>query len=122
MAHKWRDIRKQQSPEVEARIKAWVAAELAKLPISELRRARSLTQARMADLLEMDQGSGSKLERRTDMYIRTLRSYIEAMGGQLSLIATFPEGQVEIENIGMGEGRDATSTQRLSPEAEPVLS
>ncbi len=109
MAHKWKDIRKQHSPEVEAEIKAWVDAESAKLHLPELRRARSLTQARMADLLEMDQGSVSKLERRTDMYIRTLRSYIEAMGGELSLIATFPDGQVEIEQIGMGEERDLAS-------------
>ena len=104
---RWRDIRRNYPAEVEAQIKAKVTAELRKLPLAELRKARSLTQARMADLLEMDQGSVSKLERRTDMYIRTLRSYIEAMGGQLNLIATFPEGEVEIEDIGMGEERNS---------------
>ena len=104
---RWRDIRRNYPAEVEAQIKAKVTAELRKLPLAELRKARSFTQARMADLLEMDQGSVSKLERRTDMYIRTLRSYIEAMGGQLNLIATFPEGEVAIEDIGMGEERNS---------------
>ena len=103
MAQKWRDIRRTYPPEVENKIKTMVAAELEKLPLAELRQARFLTEARMADLLEMDQGSVSKLEQRMDMYIRTFRSYIEAMGGQLNLIVTFPHGQVEIENIGMSE-------------------
>ena len=39
------------------------------------------------------------MERRTDMYIRTLRNYIRAMGGELEIIATFPEGQVKIKSV-----------------------
>ena len=109
MATKWKDIRKQHSPEVEARIKAQIATDLARMPLYRLRQAREMTQQRMADLLEMDQGSVSKLEHRTDMHIRTLRSYIEAMGGELSLIATFPDGQVRIENIGTEEDRESIS-------------
>jgi len=41
----------------------------------------------------------SRMERRTDMYISTLRSYIEAMGGQLDIIARFPEGAVQINQF-----------------------
>ena len=100
MAHRWTDIRRQQSPAVEAETRAWVQAEVSKMPLAELRRAKALTQAQMADLLELDQGSVSKIERRTDMYLRTLRTYIEAMGGQLHLVASFPEGEIEIERLG----------------------
>jgi len=58
-----------------------------------------MTQARMAELLEMDQGSISKLEKRTDMYLSTLRSYVEAMGGTLDIRAVFPDGEVKIDVI-----------------------
>ena len=47
----------------------------------------------------MDQGSISKLEKRTDMYLSTLRSYVEAMGGTLDIRAVFPDGEVKIDVI-----------------------
>ena len=56
-----------------------------------------MTQTRLAELLEMDQGNLSQLEQRTDMYLSTLRSYVEAMGGALEIRAVFPEGDVEID-------------------------
>jgi hypothetical protein len=40
------------------------------------------------------------MEKRTDMYLSTLRSHIEAMGGQLDVIARFPDGAVKISNFG----------------------
>jgi Fe-S cluster biogenesis protein NfuA len=55
-----------------------------------------LSQTRLAELLEMDQGNVSKLEQRTDMVLSTLRSYVEAMGGTLEIRAVFPEGDVKI--------------------------
>jgi hypothetical protein len=42
-----------------------------------------MTQTRLAEVLERDQGNISKLEKRTDMYLSTMRSYVEAMGGAL---------------------------------------
>lgn len=59
--------------------------------------ARQMTQTRLAELLEMDQGNISKLEQRTDMYLSTLRSYVEAMGGALEIRAVFPDGDVKID-------------------------
>ena len=107
MATKLREIRREYTPEQEAEIQARVKAELATISLYRLRAARELTQKRMADLLEMDQGSVSKLELRTDMHIRTLRSYIEAMGGQLHLVASFEDGtEVEVENLGLTEERE----------------
>jgi len=72
---------------------------LAEMPLLELRRARELSQEQLAEILHIKQASVSKLERRTDMYIRTLRSYIEAMGGELEISAVFPEGRVSINQF-----------------------
>lgn len=49
--------------------------------------------------MNINQAAVSKMERRTDMYISTLRDYIRAMGGELEIIATFPDGQVKIDNF-----------------------
>jgi len=62
-----------------------------------IRNAREMTQTRLAEVLEMDQGNISKLEKRTDMYLSTLRSYVEAMGGALEIRAVFPDGVVKID-------------------------
>ncbi len=59
--------------------------------LAQVRKARSLTQTTIATLLEMDQSEVSRLERRSDMLLSTLRSFIQAAGGELELIATFPE-------------------------------
>lgn len=53
----------------------------------------------LADILHVQQPSIAKLEKRTDMYISTLRAHIEAMGGELAVIARFPEGDVIIRNF-----------------------
>jgi transcriptional regulator with XRE-family HTH domain len=85
------------SLERQARVAARVKAELALMPLHQLRNAREMTQTRLAEVLEMDQGNISKLEKRTDMYLSTLRSYIEAMGGALEIRAVFPDGVVKID-------------------------
>ena len=72
------------------------------MPLQELRHARTLSQVQLAQTLSVKQAAVSKLERRTDMYISTLRNFIKAMGGDLEIIATFPDGSVQIsqfENI-----------------------
>jgi DNA-binding XRE family transcriptional regulator len=73
---------------------------LAELPLAELREALKMTQATLAEALDVEQGSVSKMERRTDMYLSTLRRYIEAMGGTLEIVAHFPDGNVRIKNLG----------------------
>jgi predicted transcriptional regulator len=72
---------------------------LDEMPLAELRRARGLSQKALAELLEVQQPSIARLEKRTDMYLSTLRSHIEAMGGRLEVIARFPEGAVKIGNF-----------------------
>lgn len=97
MARNFRELEAKMSPERRARIAARVKEELAKMPLHQLRNAREMTQTRLAEVLEMDQGNISRLEKRTDMYLSTLRSYIEAMGGVLEIRAVFPDGEVKID-------------------------
>ena len=54
----------------------------------------------LAEVLHVQQPSIAKLEKRTDMYLSTLRSHIEAMGGELDVIARFPDGAVKIRSFG----------------------
>ena len=99
MAKNWKEIRKNLGSEREARIKDRVRDEIARLSLNQLREARSLTQNSLAELLGIPQGGVSRLERRADMYVSTLRNYIRAMGGELKITAVFPNGAVEISQF-----------------------
>jgi DNA-binding transcriptional regulator YiaG len=93
---KFSDLRAKMSPERQARNEAAAQAMLLEMPLHKLRRARELSQQTLAELLGESQLSVSKLEQRTDMYVSTLRRYIEAMGGRLDIVAHFPDGDVRI--------------------------
>jgi transcriptional regulator with XRE-family HTH domain len=96
----WREVRRPLSPKREAQIQAEIAAELSRMKLPELRKARQLTQKTVADILGIAQGDVSKLERRTDAYVGTLRNYIEALGGSLRITAQFPDADpIEIEGF-----------------------
>lgn len=86
------DIIKKLSPaqrkKVEARAAQLIAEEMT---LRELRHARKLTQARIAKTLGITQDSVSRLEKRSDLLLSTLRKTVEAMGGNLSLVAEFPD-------------------------------
>jgi transcriptional regulator with XRE-family HTH domain len=85
-------IRKELSPRRRARIEKHAAELIAEeMTLRDLRRALDLTQERLAETLGIGQDGVSRLEKRSDLLISTLRSYIEAMGGRLELIAEFPE-------------------------------
>ena len=96
MARNFKELQAKISPERRARVER---AALREMALDELRSARQLTQTGLANILGVDQGSISKLERRTDMYISTLRSYVEAMGGDLQIRAVFPDGEVQIKQF-----------------------
>lgn len=97
---KFRDLAERtMAPEAIARSKARVQAMIAAMPLQELRRARELSQAQLARALETTQPEVSKIESRADMYVSTLRSYIEAMGGKLEIVASFPDGDVRINQF-----------------------
>lgn len=100
MAKKFSELTAKMSPEALAKAREKTLAMLAEMPLHELRRARGLSQKALAEILHVQQPSIAKLERRTDMYISTLRSHIEAMGGQLDIVARFPDGAVKINSFG----------------------
>ena len=105
--HPFNELTKGFSKERRERIEAVKAALIAELPLHELRQALKITQKDLADQLNVKQPAVSKLEQRTDMYVSSLRSYIEAAGGRLRIVAEFPEGEVVISNfsqIGRSEG------------------
>jgi len=99
MTRKFSELKAKMSPERRARIDEEVAKALAEMPLNELRNARGLSQKMLADALHIQQPAIAKLEKRTDMYISTLRSHIRAMGGELDVIARFPDGDVKIANF-----------------------
>jgi len=61
------------------------------MTLQELRKARACLQQTIGEKLHVNQAQVSKIERRTNMYISTLRSFIQAMGGELDIIARFPD-------------------------------
>ena len=80
---------------------------LDEMPLSELRAARLLTQESIAKSLGINQAAVSKMERRADMYISTLRDFIAAMGGELEITARFPDGAVKIQQLEDAEQNEA---------------
>ncbi len=76
--------------------------KLAALP-AELRKARKITQAQLAKKLGVKQEQISRIEKRTDLHISTLRRSVEALGGSLTLIADFPDG-TPVKLSGLSEG------------------
>lgn len=96
MARKFRELRARMAPERQQRVRDRAQALLAELPLQELRRARRMTQEALASRLGSQQALVSKLERRADMYVSSLRTYVEALGGELEIVARFPDGVVRI--------------------------
>lgn len=99
MARKFSELYMQMSPDAREHAEAKAKAMLDEMPLNELRQARGLSQKMLAEVLHVQQPSIAKIEKRTDMYISTLRSHIEAMGGKLEVIARFPDGSVKISNF-----------------------
>ncbi len=99
---------------VEARAQELIAEELT---LQDLRKAQKLTQQQMAKALNIGQDSISRLEKRSDMMLSTMRSYIEAMGGSLELVVSFPKrGSVIIKSIEDVAPAPKKSAKRRRPE------
>jgi DNA-binding XRE family transcriptional regulator len=80
------------SPAQQARIKKRAAELIAEeMTLQDLRKARNLTQTSLARKLKVKQAGISKLETRSDMMLSTLRGYVHKLGGELELVATFPD-------------------------------
>jgi len=116
MAKPFKELRDKMSPERRARNDARVKELLAEMPLHELRQAMKMSQERLSELLGWKQPSISKVEHQTDMYVSTLRSYIEALGGELQIVADMPTGTVHIKRF----GKIRASTKPATSPAKPT--
>ncbi|OWG13597.1 transcriptional regulator [Delftia sp. K82] len=96
MARKFSELRARMSPEAQSRAAARAEAMLVDMQLQELRKARNVTQVEVARAMNVEQASISKLERREDMYVSTLREYVRALGGELRLVASFPDADIQV--------------------------
>ena len=99
----------EQCARVEARAQELIEEELT---LRDLRQARHLTQERMAALLGVEQENVSRLERRADLLLSTLSSYVAAMGGKLRLMAEFPNRKPVAVALGDLRGEEAPKSRR----------
>ncbi|HYV43072.1 MAG TPA: XRE family transcriptional regulator [Thermoanaerobaculia bacterium] len=113
MARKFSELTSKMSPERRARVEARTQEMLAEMPLQELRKAMEMSQERLSELLGWTQPSISKVEHQTDMFVSTLRSYIEALGGELEIRAKLPAGDVIIKRF--DEIQDHPDAQHQEP-------
>jgi DNA-binding XRE family transcriptional regulator len=92
-------LRARMAREVRLRSEASAAKMISEMGLAELRAAMDMTQESLANALHVKQASISKMERRSDMYISTLSKIIEAMGGELQIVAKMPNGNVKIRQF-----------------------
>src|SRR6202045_68155 len=106
---KMKELSPAQRKKVEARAAELIAEEMT---LRELRHARKLTQVKMAKTLGVTQDSVSRLEKRSDLLLSTLRKTVEAMGGNLSLVAEFPDRAPVVLSGIADEGPGSKTTGR----------
>jgi transcriptional regulator with XRE-family HTH domain len=100
---------------VDARAAELIAEEMT---LRDLRRALDRTQVRLARELGVKQETVSRLEKRSDMLLSTLRSYVEAMGGELELLATFPDRPpIRLKTLATALGQNAPDAGKRPPAA-----
>jgi transcriptional regulator with XRE-family HTH domain len=87
---------KEEQDAIQKRAAELIAEEAA---LRQLREARALSQEEVGRKLRIKQKAVSKLERRTDLYLSTLRSYLGSMGGELEIVARFPNMSVRIDQF-----------------------
>lgn len=93
---KFRELVDAMPVERQQKVADRVRQSLASMPLEEIRKARQLTQTKLAETLGVNQGEVSKIEHRTDVYLSTLAGYVEALGGKLEIRAVFPDREMLI--------------------------
>jgi transcriptional regulator with XRE-family HTH domain len=106
MARKYAELRARMRPEARAAAQERAIGMLLATPLGELRRAMEMTQEEIAAILGTTQANVSQLERRSDMYLSTLRQYVEALGGELEITARFPGGELRLLQFSDVEGAE----------------
>lgn len=107
--NKFSNLVEKMSPERRARVDRLAEAMFQEMNLAQLRKARRLSQASLGEILHVEQPAVAKLEKRADMYVSTLRHFIEAMGGELDVVARFPDHAVHITNFHDLEGPETVT-------------
>ena len=102
MAKNFKELQEKMPREARLRSEASAEKMISEMGFAELRAAMDMTQESLANALHVKQASISKMERRSDMYISTLSKIIEAMGGELQIVAKMPNGNVKIRQLQSG--------------------
>lgn len=110
MPKNFKELEAKMSARAQARAQSKADQMLHELALDELREALRLTQESLAETLHVNQAAISKVERRSDMLISTLRKIIEAMGGELEIRAILPSGAVRIGQFRNSRARRAKRT------------
>lgn len=122
MARKFSELYNKMPAASRQRVEERVQEFHQTMALDEVRRARKLTQVELARKLKVDQGAVSKIEKRADMYVSTLRSHVEAMGGTLQLRAVFPDAALDVSLKGQrtatAKARPAGTKTHVSPAAK----
>lgn len=92
MAKPLSELINKTSATVRAKSSVRAAEILAEMNLTNIRKLQKITQDQIAEVLCIKQPSVAQLEKRTDIYISTLRSYLSSFGGKLELVASFPDG------------------------------
>lgn len=99
MAKKFKNLEKQMDPKRLARATAKAKEIMAEMLLAEIRKEAGFTQEDLAKTIGIKQPSLSKLESQDDIQISTLQRLIQALGGQLELIAHMPGGDIRISQF-----------------------
>lgn len=99
MARKYDELRAKMSPEARAKSEALTREMSREIHLNRLRAARNITQKQVAETLGTDQANISRLERRRDMHLSTLRNFVEAIGGELEIFVKFPDGRMDLDAL-----------------------
>lgn len=99
MTKKFSDLRLSMKPESQSRAQGKTEQFLAETSLHQFRQAHPLSRQMLSEVLNLQQQSIAKLEERTDMYLSILRTHIQAMGGELEVIARFPHGSITINSF-----------------------
>ena len=99
MTHKFKKLKNEMTPENLKKAKAISQEMMAEMLLVEIRKETGFTQKNLAKAIGIKQPTLSKLESQDDMQISTLQRLIQALGGQLELIAHMPNGDIKINQF-----------------------
>ena len=111
MAKSFNKLLDEMSPQRRKRIEKQARSALTEINLRELRQAFALTQKQLADTLKINQAAISKMENQSDMYLSTLRRFLEAMGARLRIVAEFPGGDEVVISQFAGQ-RDSNRSKK----------